>query len=55
MIARRKFSRKLEDIAAFIVARHIAGETDTKELSLPKKNLKKYIHVPLYFLCGFIN
>ena len=47
MIARRKFSRKLEDIAAFIVARHIAGETDTKELSLPKKNLKN-IYMYLY-------
>jgi hypothetical protein len=40
--ARRKKLRRLENIAAYNVARHISGETDAEELPLPK-TMKKLI------------
>ena len=42
IIARRKKLRRLENIAAYNVARHISGETDAEELPLPK-TMKKLI------------
>ena len=46
IIARRKKLRKLEEIAAFNVARHISGEADLEELPL-SKTIKKFIYMYL--------